>query len=64
MKTLAGTIAVVALTGMACAQPLPVPKPPGPAAAVRMATRRANRSNVPSASAQNAIPKLTNGTCP
>jgi len=59
------TIALLAaLAGVASAEPLPVPRPPGPGGSCPHGYVTSGSFCVPSQGASDAIPKPPNGTCP
>jgi hypothetical protein len=63
-RVMIAAIAGLALIASASAQPLPVPKPPGPVGSCPHGYTSSGSYCVPSQGAQDAVPKPPNGACP
>ena len=58
------TIVLAALVTSAIAEPLPLPKPPGPGGSCPFSYTTSGSFCVPTKGAQDAIPKPPSGVCP
>jgi len=62
-RIMIAAIVMLAMNGVA-AEPLPVPKPPGPGGSCPFGYTSSGSYCVPTQGASDAIPKPPNGTCP
>ena len=64
LLTLFAVLALLTMTTAVYADPLPVPKPPGPGGSCPHGYTSSGSFCTPSQGAQDAIAKPANGTCP